>query len=46
MKRIVFRLIILATVLALILPAGSLAAATGPVDPSRDPMSRNECTCR
>jgi len=33
MKRFVLRFVIFATLLVLILPAGSLAAATGPVNP-------------
>ena len=37
MKRIVLRLVILATLFVLILPVGSLAAATGPVNPLSGP---------
>ena len=37
MKRITLRLISLATLLVLILPAGGLTAATGPVNPFSDP---------
>ena len=37
MKRFVVRLITFATLLVLILPVGSLAAATGPVNPLSEP---------
>lgn len=37
MKRVVFRIVILATLIALIVPGVSLAAATGPVNPLSGP---------
>ena len=42
MKRIALRFVIFATLLVLVLPIGSLAAATGPVNPfcgTRWPLS-------
>jgi hypothetical protein len=40
MKRLVFRFVIFATLLVLILSAGSLSAAMGPVSPSQPQLER------
>ena len=47
MKRFVLRFVIFATLLVLILPVGSLAAAIRPGQSLRGTRApRNECTCR
>ena len=46
MKRFVLRFVIFATLLGLILPIGSLAAATGPVNPLAGPGGAQRVFCR
>ena len=46
MKRFVFQLVILATLFVLILPAGGLAAATGPANPLSGPNGPQRIYCR